>query len=158
MRPDASYGEDGYEKVLFSADVLGKGARRAGWGDSKKQKIRNTKMNDFAITHYSLISHLLIHYSIIYVIMITHRQGVIMKRTQIQITSDQARWLKKRAAEENVSMAEIIRISLDRTIQKEGFASQGELRRRAIKAAGALQGPPDLASKHDQHLSEAYQQ
>ncbi len=81
-----------------------------------------------------------------------------MKRTQIQITPDQAKWLKKRAAEENISMAEVIRISLDRMIQKEGFPSQGERRQRAIQAAGSLQGPSDLASEHDQHLSEAYQQ
>lgn len=79
-----------------------------------------------------------------------------MIRTQIQITEEQASWLKQRASEENSSMAEVIRKCLDRMILKEGFTSQDELRQRAIQSAGALQGPADLASHHDQHLVDTY--
>jgi len=79
-----------------------------------------------------------------------------MIRTQIQLTPEQAQWLKQKAAEENVSMAEFIRINLDSIMRKNSLIDQGQLRRRAKQAAGSLSGPGDMAEKHDQHLSEAY--
>ena len=80
-----------------------------------------------------------------------------MIRTQIQLTPEQAQWLKQKAAEENVSMAEFIRIHLDNIMRKNSLIDQDQLRRRAKQAAGSLQGPADMAEKHDQHLTEAYQ-
>ncbi len=81
-----------------------------------------------------------------------------MIRTQIQLTPEQARWLKRKAARENKSIAELIRDSVDVMMQSGDLPDGAELRKKALQAVGHLQGPPDLAEKHDDYLSEAYQQ
>jgi len=79
-----------------------------------------------------------------------------MIRTQIQLTSDQFQSLKRMAAKEKKSVSELIRLSVDAMIPFNGVANQDDLRRRAIAAAGQLRGPENLASNHDDYLSEAY--
>ena len=81
-----------------------------------------------------------------------------MVRTQIQLTPEQARKLKRMAEKENKSVAELIRLSVDAMIRSNGIEDQDDLRRRAIAAAGQLKGPTDLAANHDNYLSEAYKQ
>jgi len=81
-----------------------------------------------------------------------------MIRTQIQITNEQARALKRMAAREGKSVAELIRISIDALIRTGGFKDQDELRHRAILAAGKLNGPENLAADHDDFLAEALDQ
>ena len=81
-----------------------------------------------------------------------------MVRTQIQITPEQARALKKLAAKEGKSVAELIRISLDSMLRSGGIKDQAGLRRKAAAAAGKLNGPKDLAEKHDDYLAEALEQ
>lgn len=78
-----------------------------------------------------------------------------MVRTQIQITSEQARALKQLAAREGKSVAELIRISLDSMLRAGGIKDQETLRHKAIAAAGKLNGPENLASNHDDFLAEA---
>ncbi len=78
-----------------------------------------------------------------------------MIRTQIQITSEQARALKRMAAREGKSVAELIRISVDSMLRSGGIKDGEELRRRAMAASGRLQGPENLAGDHDQFLAEA---
>ena len=78
-----------------------------------------------------------------------------MIRTQIQITSEQARALKRLAAKEGKSVAELIRISLDDMLRAGGIKDQEVLRRKAGAAAGKLRGPKNLAEKHDEYLAEA---
>jgi len=78
-----------------------------------------------------------------------------MIRTQIQITPEQARALKRLAAKEGKSVAELIRISLDSMLRAGGLRDQDSLRQRALAAAGKLNGPADLAAKHDDYLAEA---
>jgi hypothetical protein len=78
-----------------------------------------------------------------------------MIRTQIQITPEQARALKRLAAREGKSVAELIRISLDSMLQAGGIKDQDSLRRKALAAAGKLDGPENLAKKHDEYLAEA---
>jgi hypothetical protein len=78
-----------------------------------------------------------------------------MIRTQIQITNEQARALKRMAAREGKSVAELIRISVDALIRSNGMKDPDELRRRAILAAGKLHGPENLAADHDDFLAEA---
>jgi hypothetical protein len=81
-----------------------------------------------------------------------------MIRTQIQITSEQARALKRLAAREGKSVAELIRISLDNMLRASGIKDQESLRRKASAAAGKLGGPKNLAEKHDDYLAEALDQ
>jgi hypothetical protein len=77
-----------------------------------------------------------------------------MIRTQIQITSEQAHALKRLAAREGKSVAELIRISLDSMLRAGGVKDREVLRRKAIAAAGKLNGPEDLAANHDDFLAE----
>ena len=81
-----------------------------------------------------------------------------MIRTQIQLTEDQARLLKKLALKENKSMAELIRMSIDTMLQRGGYQNYDQLRKRALQAAGKLSGPIDLAANHDDYLSEDFNQ
>jgi hypothetical protein len=78
-----------------------------------------------------------------------------MIRTQIQITPEQARALKRLAAREGKSVAELIRISVDSMLRTGGIKDQDDLRGKAIAAAGKLNGPENLAAKHDDFLAEA---
>jgi Arc/MetJ-type ribon-helix-helix transcriptional regulator len=80
-----------------------------------------------------------------------------MIRTQIQITPKQARALKRIAAREGRSMAEVIRISLDALIRSEGLKDQEELRKKAAACAGKLSAPENMAENHDEYLAEAYE-
>jgi hypothetical protein len=79
-----------------------------------------------------------------------------MIRTQIQLTSEQARALKQIAAREGKSVAELIRIGVDDLIRRGGNVDQEELRQRALLAVGKLQGPENLAADHDRYLAEAF--
>lgn len=81
-----------------------------------------------------------------------------MIRTQIQLTSEQARSLKKIAAREKKSVSELIRLSVDALIRSNRIDSQRELRQKAIVVAGKLKGPANLAANHDSYLSEAFEQ
>jgi hypothetical protein len=80
-----------------------------------------------------------------------------MIRTQIQITPEQARALKRLASKEGTSVAELIRRSVDAFIQTGGIPDQVILRARALSVAGKLSGPADLAARHDEHLAEAFE-
>lgn len=81
-----------------------------------------------------------------------------MIRTQIQITPEQARALKRLAAKEGKSVAELIRLSLDSMLRSGGIKDQSDLRRKASAAAGKLRGPKNLAEKHDEYLVGALDQ
>jgi len=79
-----------------------------------------------------------------------------MIRTQIQLTEEQSKLLRKIAARKNKSVAELIRMSVDEMIQKERRPGMEELRLRAINAAGKISGPSDLSKNHDDYLAEVY--
>lgn len=81
-----------------------------------------------------------------------------MIRTQIQITPEQARALKRLAAREGKSVAELIRLSVDSMLKTSRMKDYDELRRKAIAAAGKLNGPVDLAANHDDFLAEVFGQ
>ncbi len=78
-----------------------------------------------------------------------------MIRTQIQITPQQARALKRLAAKEGLSVAELIRRSVDALLAAGGIPDQAILRATALAAAGKLAGPSDLSANHDAYLTEA---
>jgi predicted transcriptional regulator len=80
-----------------------------------------------------------------------------MVRTQIQLTEEQAKKLKRIAKQRGISMSAMIRRSIDSVLALEYNPDDAEVRERAIAAAGRLHsGTGDLASKHDQYAVEAF--
>ena len=80
-----------------------------------------------------------------------------MVRTQIQLTESQARELKRIAAKEGVSMAEVIRTAVDAKIRGEvQEVSWEERKRRALAVVGKFHsGLKDVARRHDHYFAEA---
>lgn len=82
-----------------------------------------------------------------------------MVRTQIQLSESQAKLLHELAIKEGVSIAEIIRKSVDSYIQKYEHQLSYMQIERAKEAAGKYHTKtPDLAKNHDRYLSEDFQQ
>jgi hypothetical protein len=82
-----------------------------------------------------------------------------MIRTQIQLTPEQARALKKLAAKEGKPVAELIRLSVDTLLSSKGIVDPDEQRKRAMAAAGKLQGgPQDISIEHDRYLTQAFEE
>jgi hypothetical protein len=80
-----------------------------------------------------------------------------MVRTQIQLTEEQAEALKSLAAEQRVSVAELIRQSVDQLIQSTENLSRTERRKRAMSVVGMFHsGQHDISSRHDDYLAESY--
>lgn len=81
-----------------------------------------------------------------------------MVRTQIQLTEDQARHVKRVATERGVSMATVIRQGVDLLLRSaETAVTDDERADRAVLAAGRFRsGGGDGAVDHDRHLREAY--
>lgn len=80
-----------------------------------------------------------------------------MIRTQIQLTHEQATALKRIAAADGVSMAEVVRRAVDDLVARQLGVSDSERRRRAIAASGRFaSGRSDVAEQHDAHLAEIY--
>ena len=80
-----------------------------------------------------------------------------MVRTQIQLTEAQSKALKTMAAQQNLSVAELIRQGVDFYLRTCGTVSQEDRRQRALKAVGRFRsGQTDLSEKHDEYLAEVY--
>lgn len=80
-----------------------------------------------------------------------------MIRTQIQLTEEQSQTLKEMAQERGVSMAELIRQSIDNFIRARNQLTREEKRRKALAIMGQFSsGVSDLSTNHDQYLAEAY--
>ncbi|MGH9412670.1 MAG: ribbon-helix-helix protein, CopG family [Terriglobales bacterium] len=84
-----------------------------------------------------------------------------MVRTQIQLTEEQARRLRRQAHEDRVSVAEAIRRYIDQGLQAEqvkhdDLAAKYDRARRSAGTAHALQGETDLSINHDRYLEEDF--
>jgi len=80
-----------------------------------------------------------------------------MVRTQIRLTEEQAKTLKKLASTRHLSVAELIRQAVDSIIQSNAVIDIEERRKRAIKAAGKFRsGKRDISKEHDKYLEEAF--
>ncbi len=80
-----------------------------------------------------------------------------MIRTQIQLTEAQAKRLQELAARQGVSMAELIRRSVDNYIKNYSGWARQDLIERAKEAAGKYQtAETDLAKNHDTYLAEDF--
>jgi hypothetical protein len=81
-----------------------------------------------------------------------------MVRTQIQLTEAQAKFLHDLASREGVSIAELIRQSVDYFIQNQFQSNQYQLIENAKEAAGKYHAEvKDLAQNHDQYLVEDFE-
>ncbi len=80
-----------------------------------------------------------------------------MVRTQIQLTEEQVKAIKKLAASRHVSGAELIRRAVDVMIKSGTAAEPEERRTRAIEIVGRFSsGKRDVSRKHDKYLAEAF--
>lgn len=80
-----------------------------------------------------------------------------MVRTQIQLTETQMHTLKRLAADRGVSVAALIRQSVDLLVRTAGVVDDEEQRQRALAIVGRFHsGRSDLAAEHDRYLEEAY--
>ena len=80
-----------------------------------------------------------------------------MIRTQIQLTEDQAKALKKIAQSRHLSVAELIRKAVDTVIKSNTVVNAEQRHRRAMEIVGKFSsGKRDVSKKHDLYLTEAY--
>jgi hypothetical protein len=78
-----------------------------------------------------------------------------MVRTQIQLTEEQARKVKKIAASRGVAMAEVIRDAVEGAIRSNAGTVSEDRRTRALEIAGKFRsGKKDVSKKHDAYLAE----
>jgi hypothetical protein len=80
-----------------------------------------------------------------------------MVRTQIQLTEAQTKTLQELALKQGVSMAELIRRSVDKYLEYHGGGDREALIARAREASGKYRnGLADLAGNHDRYLTEDF--
>ena len=80
-----------------------------------------------------------------------------MVRTQIQLTEEQTVQLRLLAAHEGLSVAEIIRRSVDLYLRSRPFVDLDERKRNALSIAGKYSsGLTDISENHDAYLAETY--
>ena len=80
-----------------------------------------------------------------------------MVRTQIQLTEEQVKALKRIALSRHLSIAELIRQAVDTVIRTNTMVDIEERRKRAIDIVGRFSsGKRDISRKHDTYLVEAF--
>lgn len=82
----------------------------------------------------------------------------MMIRTQVQLTEEQLRRLRQLARQEDVSVAELVRRSVD-CLLDSASPDRAELYERAAEYVGRFrdsEGAADVATDHDRYLEDAY--
>ena len=80
-----------------------------------------------------------------------------MVRTQIQLTEEQVRALKKSAVSRHLSVAKIIRQAVDTVIRTNTMVDIEERHKRAIDIVGRFSSSKrDISKKHDKYLIEKF--
>ena len=80
-----------------------------------------------------------------------------MVRTQIQLTEEQARELRRVARARGCSQAALVRQGVEIVLKSDSSPSDEDVRGRAISLAGRFRsGIKDLSKRHDDHLAEAF--
>jgi hypothetical protein len=79
-----------------------------------------------------------------------------MVRTQIQLTEEQARKVKRMAAHRGVPMAEVIRDAIEGAIRLD--TQSEDRRKRAVSIVGKFHsGKKNVSKEHDAYLTEAFE-
>ncbi len=82
-----------------------------------------------------------------------------MVRTQIQLTEEQYKKLKSVAGRKGLSVAEIIRRSVDTALASESLPDAAEMKARARAVFGAFHdSKSDVSENHDSYLPRAFQE
>ena len=82
-----------------------------------------------------------------------------MVRTQIQLPEAQAEALKALALRDHLSMAELIRVALERQLRATPGPGPHERVERALAVAGRFaSGRPNGSTDHDAALADAFSQ
>lgn len=80
-----------------------------------------------------------------------------MIRTQIQLTEKQWKVLKELSIARRISMAELVRQSIDLLVQTPEALSMEEIRKTALAITGKYHsGISDISTNHDKYLDEIY--
>lgn len=80
-----------------------------------------------------------------------------VKRTQVQLTEDQAERLLEVARARGESVAEVIREAIDRLLSVRPTMTRAECLERAASVIGKYSGDGSPVSEdHDRYLDEAY--
>ena len=80
-----------------------------------------------------------------------------MVRTQIQITEEQAKAVKRFALARHVSVAELIWRAVDIMVKSSPVADPEESLKRAIEIVGKFRSRKhDIAKRHDKYLADVY--
>lgn len=82
-----------------------------------------------------------------------------MIRTQIQLSEEHYRALKKEAARRGVSIAALVREGVEKVLRETETATSAEKRKRALDVVGKfrdLEGATDVSTNHDKYLAEIY--
>lgn len=79
-----------------------------------------------------------------------------MVRTQIQLTEEQADQLRRLSAQQQRSMADLIREALDDLLRRQDSSARQDRMRRATRAFGQFRSATgDLSRQHDAHFADA---
>lgn len=79
-----------------------------------------------------------------------------MVRTQIQLEDEQYRALKKCAAARSVSMAELVRESVDALLRREDRERRWGVLWEAVGSCRDAAADGSVSVRHDDHLAEIY--
>ena len=83
----------------------------------------------------------------------------VMIRTQIQLTEEQMRKLRRAARDQGVSLAEMVRRLIDRAMEQEAPDRRAAYA-RAAESLGRFrdrEGAADAGARHDDYLDGAYE-
>ena len=79
-----------------------------------------------------------------------------MVRTQIQLTEEQVKALRKISTTSHMSVAELIRRAVDTMIKSRATVDPDERLKRALEVVGKFSsGKRDISRKHDAYLADA---
>ena len=80
-----------------------------------------------------------------------------MIRTQVQLTEDQVKKIRKVAMVKHQSVAELIRQAVDNMLKSDTSVDLKERRKRAVNIAGKFSsGKRNISKEHDAYLTEAF--
>jgi 16S rRNA U516 pseudouridylate synthase RsuA-like enzyme len=77
-----------------------------------------------------------------------------MIRTQIQLTEEQARELKRIAAQRGISVSALVRQAIEKAVALDDGPAK---RQRALAAVGKFRsGTKEISAEHDRYLAEDF--